>query len=140
MLNSLPAVYYRAFEETRTLAVEADLEKYYDIYEISRTEMLEVEGVKDVGSSESSDSSEVTLRSFKVGSQKLHVSRKLFLCSLLALSADGSKVDFAKWSTATRIMDSLSVETSKATQEVDDILGAEEGKRTTLKIPVMDDL
>lgn len=124
-LSSLPAAYYRAFEEMKALAVQADLEKYYNIYEISRTEMLEMEGVKDTFMS---DFGQETLKSFKYGSQKLHLARKLFFCSLLALSADGGKVDFARWSTATRLMDSLSVETSRATQDVDETLGAEEGK------------
>lgn len=125
LLISLPVTYYRAFDQVKLMAVEADLEKYYDIYEISKSEVLEAEGTKDVANS---DPSEETLRAFKMNSHKMHSARKLFLCSLLALSADGGNVDFAKWSTATRIMSTLSVETSKALQEVDEILGAGEGR------------
>ncbi|KAL9057735.1 MAG: hypothetical protein Q9206_002233 [Seirophora lacunosa] len=123
LLISLPVTYYRAFDQVKLMAVEADLEKYYDIYEISKSEVLEAEGTKDVATS---DPSEKTLRAFKMNSHKMHSARKLFLCSLLALSADGGNVDFAKWSTATRVMSTLSVETSKALQEVDEILGAGE--------------
>ncbi|KAL8963609.1 MAG: hypothetical protein Q9193_000152 [Seirophora villosa] len=125
LLISLPVTYYRAFDQVKLMAVEADLEKYYDIYEISKSEVLEAEGTKDVATS---DPSEETLRAFKMNSHKMHSARKLFLCSLLALSADGGNVDFAKWSTATRVMSTLSVETSKALQEVDEILGAGEGR------------
>ncbi|KAL8763100.1 MAG: hypothetical protein Q9184_000993 [Pyrenodesmia sp. 2 TL-2023] len=107
----------------KVLAVEADLEKYYDIYEISQTEMLEVEGLKDEGLS---SLSEETLKSFRLCFQRLHLARKLFLCSLLALSADGGKTDFAKWSTATKVTSSLSLESSRAAQDVYEILGAEQ--------------
>lgn len=114
----------------RLMAVEADLEKYYDIYEISRSEILEAERMKDIATA---DPSEETLRAFKMNLLKMHLARKLFLCSLLALGADGGNVDFPKWSTAARIIIALSVETSKAIQEVDDILGAGEGRETTIK-------
>ncbi|KAL8733826.1 MAG: hypothetical protein Q9166_001814 [cf. Caloplaca sp. 2 TL-2023] len=69
---------------------------------------------------------EDTLKAFKVGSQKLHLARKLLFCSLLALTADGGKLELARWSAATRIMNNLSTETEKATQEVNEIFGAEE--------------
>ncbi|KAL8704680.1 MAG: hypothetical protein Q9201_002174 [Fulgogasparrea decipioides] len=105
------------------MAVEADLEKYYDIYEISRTDMLEVEGF---ATAEAPELGEETLKAFKIGMQKLHLVRKLFLCSLLALSADGGRIEMAKWSNTTKTMDALSVETSKITQDLDQVLEAEE--------------
>ncbi|KAL8738618.1 MAG: hypothetical protein Q9181_000614 [Wetmoreana brouardii] len=120
---SLPASYHQAFEEMKSMAVETDLEKYYDIYEISQTDMLEVEGFANADASELG---EETLKAFKIGKQKLHLVRKLFLCSLLALSADGGRIDMAKWSTATKTMDALSVETRKITQDLDQVLEAEE--------------
>ncbi|KAL9005054.1 MAG: hypothetical protein Q9188_002161 [Gyalolechia gomerana] len=115
--------YRMAFEETKALAVEADLEKYYDIYEISRSEMLEAEELKDMDTIELGED---TLKAFKIGLQKLYLARKMFFCSLLALGADGGKVDFAKWSTATKTMDTLTIEVSKATQDMDEILGTGE--------------
>ncbi|KAL8880288.1 MAG: hypothetical protein Q9198_002279 [Flavoplaca austrocitrina] len=71
------------------------------------------------------ETSEDLLKVFKFESQRLHMIRKLFFCSLLAISADGGKLDFARWSAATRIMDVLSVETREATQVVDETLGVE---------------
>ncbi|KAL8842682.1 MAG: hypothetical protein Q9170_000457 [Blastenia crenularia] len=121
---SLPASYHTAFEEMKALAIGADLEMYYDIYDISRSEMLEAEELQDVETLDLSN--EDTLKAFKVGLQKLHLARKLFFCSSLALSADGGKVDFAKWSTATKIIDALIMETRKTTQDFDEILGTEE--------------
>ncbi|KAI4255698.1 MAG: hypothetical protein LQ352_002447 [Teloschistes flavicans] len=122
ILASLPSLYCEAFEEMKGLAVATDLEKYYDMYEISRTDMLEIESLKDA---ESLHSGEETLLSFKIGLQKLHLARKLFLCSILALSADGGRTDVAKWASATKTMNALSNETSKATQALGEVLEAE---------------
>ncbi|KAL8643379.1 MAG: hypothetical protein Q9228_000012 [Teloschistes exilis] len=127
---SLPSLYYEAYEEMKGLAVATDLEKYYDMYEITRTDMLEVESLKDT---ESLHSGEETLLSFKVGLQKLHLARKLFLCSILALSADGGRTDVAKWTTATKTMNTLSKQTSKATQTLDEVLEAESGQQGHLQ-------
>ncbi|KAL9601120.1 MAG: hypothetical protein Q9219_002719 [cf. Caloplaca sp. 3 TL-2023] len=123
--SSLSRSYHKAFDDMKSLTVEMDLEKYYDIYEISRSEMLELEESRDIDTAEFGEG---TLKAFKVGSRKMQLARKLFFCSLLALSADGGKVDLAKWSTATRAMDDLSITTSKATQDVDELLGTEEGE------------
>lgn len=126
----LPGAFYRAFEEMKNLAVEADLEKYCDIYEISRTDMLEAEGFSNA---ETFDPEEETLKAFKIGFQKLHLTRKLFLCSLLALSTDGGSAGLAKWAIANKTMDALSVEISKITQGVDEVFRAEEGKKKLLQ-------
>ncbi|KAL8821937.1 MAG: hypothetical protein Q9223_000095 [Gallowayella weberi] len=123
ILSSLPAFYHRAFEELKPLAVEVDLEKYLDIYEISRSEVLECENFRDADRLGTEGD---TLKAYKAGLQKLHLSRKLFLCCLLALGADGGKFDLARWSSAARIMDNLSVDTEKASQDINQILGAGE--------------
>ncbi|KAL8765904.1 MAG: hypothetical protein Q9209_007147 [Squamulea sp. 1 TL-2023] len=125
ILTLLPASYYRAFEELKPLAVELDLEKYFDIYEISRSTVVELEILKDADQFAIGDDG---LKALKMGFHKLHLVRKLFFCSLLALGADGGKLDFARWSAATRIMENLSTETAKASQDVDDLFRAEEGK------------
>lgn len=131
VLTTLPGSYYRAYEETKVLAVEADLEKYYDIYEISRSEILEAEEFKDTDAMENSED---TLKAFKTGLPKLYLARKLFFCSLLALGADGGKVDFTRWSNATKTMDILTIEAGKATQDIDEILGPAEGKKILCRL------
>ncbi|KAL8787268.1 MAG: hypothetical protein Q9213_002316, partial [Squamulea squamosa] len=123
LLTLLSASYYRAFEELKPLAVELDLEKYLDIYEISRSNIAEFEILKDLDQFAIGDDA---LKTLKMGFHKLHLVRKLFFCSLLALGADGGKLDFARWSAATRIMENLSAETAEASQNVDDLYGAEE--------------
>ncbi|KAL8844870.1 MAG: hypothetical protein Q9176_000542 [Flavoplaca citrina] len=83
-----------------------DLEKYLDIYDISRSDVAEFEMYKETDHFETSED-------------------LLKVFNLLAISADGGKLDFARWSAATRIMDVLSVETREATQVVDETLGVE---------------
>jgi len=118
--------YHDAYQMLKPYAVDLDLEKYYDIYEISRTDMEDAELVANVRSSMIEDTH--TLQDLKVGSQKLHIIRKLFLCTLLALSADGSKSDFQRWSAAVETMNNVSSVTAKITSNIDRILGEEDGE------------
>lgn len=106
--------------------MEIDLEKYYDIYEISRTDMDEA---KEFANAENYNSEEAnSLTALKIALQKLHMIRKLFLCSLLALDADGGKSDFPRWAAATDTMRHISAETTKMTRTIDDILREEESE------------
>lgn len=117
--------YHQACQVLRPLAVDLDLEKYYDIYEISRSDMDIVEDINaEILDSEAADS----LKSLKVSLQKLHMIRKLFLCSLLALEADGGKSDFSRWAAAIETMRRITWETTKITSCIDDILREEEGQ------------
>lgn len=118
--------YYEAYEDLKPLAIYLDLEKYYDIYEISVTDMEDAELVANVNASDIEDAD--TLQDLKVGLQKLHIIRKLFLCTLLALDADGSKSDFQRWSIATEKMNRVSSLTSKMVFNIDEVLGDEEGE------------
>ncbi|KAL8953284.1 MAG: hypothetical protein Q9222_000850 [Ikaeria aurantiellina] len=133
--SSLPTSYYRAYQEMKSLAVEADLEKYYDIYDINHADMLDLERANGT---EPFEVGEDTLKAFKVGLQKLHLARKLFFCSLLALGVDGTNIDQTKWSAVARTLDALSAETGEITTIFDGILGAEEDIQlsTTPKMPL----
>ncbi|KAK4695903.1 proliferating cell nuclear antigen, partial [Lecanoromycetidae sp. Uapishka_2] len=125
-LITMFAPYYKAYQSLTPHAIDLDLEKYYDVYEISRTDMEDAELVANVKLCEIEDAD--TLHDLKMGLQKLHIVRKLFLCTLLALSADGSRSDFRRWSHATKIMNGVSSLTSKMVFDIDEILGDEEGK------------
>lgn len=123
-LESMLSTHYQAYQSLRPLAVEVDLEKYYDIYEISRTDMDEA---KEFASAEIIDTEEAnSLTALKIALQRLHMIRKLFLCSLLALDADGGKSDFPRWAVATDTMRHISAETENVTRTIDEILREEE--------------
>ncbi|MCJ1479822.1 hypothetical protein MMC13_008508 [Lambiella insularis] len=123
-LNSLLLPYAEAYHSLRPLAIEIDLEKYHDIYEITQSDIQEIEGLTLGTNSESEDSE--TLKALKVSLQKLHTARKLFLCSLLALDADGGKPDFPRWAVATSTMQSLSSASITALSNLSHILDEEE--------------
>ncbi|KAL6715722.1 hypothetical protein ACLMJK_006683 [Lecanora helva] len=128
--------YYAAYQGLKPYAIELDLEKYYDIYEISRTDM---EDAKMVANVETTDMEETdSLQELKKGLQKLHLIRRLFLCTLLALNADGSKMDFQRWSSASKSMAGVSTITAKMTRTIDAIIGEEEGFQSppTPKLPL----
>lgn len=119
------APYFQAFERIKPYAIETDLEKYFDIYEVNKTDVedAQVLAAIDVGSLEDFQG----LQNLKVGIQKLHMIRKIFLCSLLALDADGGKLDFSVWSSVAESLNILSRLTSNVVSTLSGILGEEEG-------------
>ena len=118
--------YYRAYRNLKVFAVELDMEKYYDVYEISRTDMEDAKLVANVETSDLETTD--TLQDLKIGLQRLHVVRKLLLCTLLALNADGSNLDLQRWSSASEMMAGVTSMTMKMTASIDDIMGEEEGE------------
>lgn len=118
--------YYRVYESLKPFATTLDLEKYYDIYEISRTDIENAELVAKTELAENEDAD--TLQDLKVALQKLHILRKLVLCTLLALTADGSKLDFRRWSVAVETMSSVTTLTARMTSSIDEVMGEEEGR------------
>lgn len=118
--------YYRLYQTLKPFAATLDLEKYYDIYEISRTDLEDAELVLNIEPAEIVDAD--TLHDLKVGLQKLHILRKLVLCTLLALNADGSKSDFRRWSVAVEMMCNFSSLTIRMRCNIDEVMGEEEGK------------
>jgi hypothetical protein len=119
-LSSLLIPYAEASEALRPLAVELDLEKYHDIYEISQSDIQDVFclGKDDEQGGEDAEA----LKFLKLGLQRLYLVRKLFLCSLLALDADGSKYDLPRWSLAINLMQDLSTKSTTAAFELDKVL------------------
>lgn len=118
--------YYRLYQTLKPFAAALDLEKYYDIYEISRMDLEGAELVANVEPAEIADAD--TLHDLRVGLQKLHILRKLVLCTLLALDADGSKSDFRRWSVAVEMMCSFTSLTVHMISNIDEVMGEEEGE------------
>lgn len=124
-IASILRPYAEAYKSLRPLAIEVDLEKYHDIYEITHSDIQEIEDLTAGNVPESEDPE--TLKSLKISLQRLQIARKLFLCSLLALDADGSKPDFPRWAQATATMHHLSELSATAATNLDKILS--EGDR-----------
>ena len=126
-LISMLSPYYCFYQTLKPFAATLDLDKYYDIYEISRTDLDHAELVANVEPAEIEDAD--TLHGLKVGLQRLHMLRKLLLCTLLALDADGSKSDFRRWSVAVDMMCTFSSFTVRMTSHIDEVMGEEEGEQ-----------
>ncbi|CAF9909272.1 MAG: hypothetical protein ALECFALPRED_005438 [Alectoria fallacina] len=135
-LISMFSPYYRVYQSLKPFAATIDLDKYYDIYEISRTDLGDAELVANVEAAEIEEAD--TLQDLKVGLQKLHIVRKLVLCTLLALDADGSKSDFRRWSVAVEMMSTVSSLTARSLLNIDEVMGEEEDFTTppTPKVPL----
>ena len=128
--------YAESYKILRPLAIDLDLEKYYDIYEITQSDIQEIEELA-MGNEPKVEDSE-NLKSLKLDLQKLYIARKLFLCSLLALDADGGKPDFPRWALATSTMQTLSLASVSAAHSLSHILDEEERFSTppTPKFPL----
>jgi Mysoin-binding motif of peroxisomes len=72
-----------------------------------------------------------SLRVLKLSMARLHVIRKAFLCCLLALDADGGKLDFLRWNTAVDEIHSLASIIGDAEVRLRRILSEEECKLVT---------
>ncbi|KAI9877897.1 MAG: hypothetical protein M1830_001810 [Pleopsidium flavum] len=125
-LGSILVASLQACNVLRSLVEELDLEKYFEVYEISPSDLHDI-GLEGVGA----ESEEVeNLKSLKKLLYRLHTIRRIFLCSLLALDADGGKPDFARWGVAVGEMQRLASITVPCTEKLNNILGEEERKAT----------
>jgi Mysoin-binding motif of peroxisomes len=129
MVEMVPR-YNQAVSALVPLAEQLDLEKYYDIYNISDLDLQEARQ----GYAETEFEDNESLRVLKILVARLHVLRKIFLCCLLALEADGGKPDFLRWSTAVDEIHDVTSVTDESEQRLRKILSEEESKLTALNM------
>lgn len=114
--------YNQAYAAIKPFTEEMDLEKYYDIYDISETDFSEAMlGYSDV---ELEDNESV--RILKILAARFYTSRKIVLCCLMALDAHGGKADFERWGTASEEILAITTITEKAEERLHRILSEEE--------------
>lgn len=126
VLFSMLERYLKAQRNLRPLADFSNLEKYYDIYDISTEELYEAEA----GLSERGAEDQYSLRSLRTLFSRLYIVRKSILCCLLALSADGGGSDITRWSAAVEEMRELAVVTGTNIQKLTNILSEQDRKYT----------
>lgn len=88
--------YHEGYLALQPLTEPLNLEKYYDIYDITTVDMQEA--LTEYKKDEFEDYE--SLRVLKILISRFVTLRKLVLCCLLALEADGGKEDFTRWRTA----------------------------------------
>ncbi|KFY40688.1 hypothetical protein V494_03383 [Pseudogymnoascus sp. VKM F-4513 (FW-928)] len=126
--------YYQGYLALQPLTEPLNLEKYYDIYDITTVDMQEAltEYTKDEFEDYES------LRVLKILISRFVTLRKLVLCCLLALEADGGKEDFTRWRTAVEEIKGLSDAATAADSRVRAVFEQEESfpVPTTPKSPL----
>ncbi|KAI9835152.1 MAG: hypothetical protein M1819_002521 [Sarea resinae] len=121
LATMIPA-YSQACDCLKPLAEAMDLEKYFDIYDISTPDFQEVE----IGYKEEEFEDMESLKALKILLLRSQCLRKIFLCCLLALEADGGRPDFARWGAAIDEMGHLSIVTEQSTEKLRRILNEED--------------
>lgn len=127
LLRTLKTVLPRTQEAYRALQPLADpssLDKYYDVYDVSDADMQEAL----LGYSENEFEDIESLRVLKILTSRFVTLRKMLLCCLLALGADGGKDDFMRWRTALDETKKLSEVTAKGESQMRSVLEQEECK------------
>ncbi|KAH7022800.1 Mysoin-binding motif of peroxisomes-domain-containing protein [Ilyonectria destructans] len=103
-------------------AEQTDLEKYYDIYDISDFDMSDAQRGFDTDEFEDVES----LRTLKILAARFYTLRKMFLCALLALDASGDANDLLRWTTAVESLRSVNATTNSTYDRLQTILSEEE--------------
>ncbi|CAG7556993.1 unnamed protein product, partial [Fusarium equiseti] len=103
-------------------AEQTDLEKYYDIYDITDFDMSDARR----GLSDEDLEDPESLRTLKILAARFSTIRKLFLCALLALDADTDTNDLLRWTTAVESLLSLNSSTQAAHSRLQSILSEED--------------
>lgn len=112
----------------RSLIDEDDLEKYFEVYDINAQDAKEALGEDALRVLEDDPES---LKSLRVLSYRAGVLRRVTLCSLMALEADGGKPDFLRWRVATDAMLAMSNLVGSSGEKLGQILSEME----TLSVP-----
>ena len=113
----------------RALIHEDDLEKYLEVYDVNEQDAREASGDDALGVLEDDPES---LKSLRLLSYRASVLRRVLLCSLMSLEADGGKPDFNRWRVATEVMEALSGALASYAEKQRQMLSAME----TISIPL----
>lgn len=101
---------------------EDDIEKYLDVYEISNPDLQEAA----LGHTESEFEDGESLKALRTWQYRLSTLRRVYLCSLLALQADGGKADFSRWATVVDSMVAVAALTGEWSERFNSVLAEEE--------------
>ncbi|KAF2161889.1 hypothetical protein M409DRAFT_58670 [Zasmidium cellare ATCC 36951] len=116
--SNIPAC-IEACTTLRALIDDDDLEKFFEVYDISPQDAKEAAGAEALSAIEDDMES---LGALRVLSYRSGVLRRVTLCSLMALEADGGKPDMDRWEIATKTMRSLNQVISASAERVRKLL------------------
>ncbi|TQV96794.1 proliferating cell nuclear antigen (PCNA) [Cordyceps javanica] len=113
---------------------QTELEKYYDMYDISDFDIQDARQ----GYSENEFEDSESLRTLKILAARFYTERKMFLCAMLALDASGESNGLLRWTAAVEALQELNKTTKAACKKIQDILSEEQSFPVppTPKIPL----
>lgn len=114
--------YEQAASAIKGFSEQLDLERYYDIYDISDLDMSDALQ----GYTEKEFEDMESLRTLKVVASRFHIMRKMFLCALLSMEAKGDESDFLRWSTVVESLRMLNEATTLSYERLKSILSEEQ--------------
>jgi hypothetical protein len=117
-----------AITTLQTLIDEDNLDKYFEVYDIDPQDAKEATGADALSVLEDDPES---LKSLRVLSYRAGILRRITLCALMSVEADGGKPDFARWRAATNVMATLGSTTATCAEKLRSVLTDME----TLQIP-----
>ena len=120
---SLLRKYQKCTSDLQKWAVEVDLERYLDIYEVRRADIEDLSLCVDKDGEDAL--APQPLKTIKSTLQRLHNARKVFLCSLLSMDANGRGEDVSKYRAVNAALSSLSVACLDFASELDAILSGD---------------
>ncbi|KAJ9646528.1 hypothetical protein H2199_002577 [Coniosporium tulheliwenetii] len=106
----------------RRLSAEDDLERYLEVYDITNPDLHEA----SLGYSDSEFEDPESLKTLRILQYRFSTLRRVFLCSLLSLEADGGSPDFARWSSAVESMLKISALSAEWSEKINSVLNEEE--------------
>ncbi|KZF25908.1 proliferating cell nuclear antigen [Xylona heveae TC161] len=121
-VSAMMPPHLEAFHTLEAMTDIIDLEKYYDIYDISSVDLEELAA----GLSEQQIDDPESLRTIKTLFFRIYTIRKVFLCCLLALRTDGTKSDLPRWEKAVTEMERLTLITEESSDNIRRILAEDE--------------
>ncbi|KAM3512358.1 hypothetical protein MY11210_003997 [Beauveria gryllotalpidicola] len=101
---------------------QTELEKYYDMYDISDFDIQDARQGYNENEFEDSES----LRTLKILAARFYTERKMLLCAMLALDASGERNDLLRWTAAVEALQELNKTTKAAYKNIQDILSEEQ--------------
>lgn len=106
----------------KQLIQDDDLERYLDVYDVSNPDLQDAAQ----GYSQSEFEDNETLKALRVLQYRLSTLRRVYLCSLLALEADGGKTDFTRWTVVVDSMTDLAATAGEWTEKFNRIVQEED--------------
>lgn len=113
--------YEQASSVIKGFSEQLDLERYYDIYDISDLDMADALQ----GYSEKEFEDMESLQTLKIVASRFHVMRKMFLCALMSTEAQGNETDFLRWTTVVESLRMLNETTTESYERIKSILSEE---------------